>query len=97
MTWPASLSIINGMKWYEAMQDNTENKSERIMLAAAKIIKAQIQEMSYSMDFYPSNHDICDVDAACQWLPSMLQMFLQLIVKSTIKRGSIGQCLVRTA
>ena len=88
--------LIINHKWYETMQDNTEDESERIMLAAAKIIKAQIQVMSYSMDFYPSNH-ICDVDAACQWLPSMLQMFRQLIVKSTIKRGSISQCLVRTA
>ena len=49
------------------------------------------------MDFYPSNDDICDVDAACQWLPLMLQMFLQPIVKVTVKRAAIGQCLVRAA
>ena len=60
----ASLTIND--KWYEAKRDNIEGESERIMLAAAKIIKAQIREMSYSMDFYPSNDDIRDVDAACQ-------------------------------
>ena len=49
------------------------------------------------MDFYPSNDDIRDVDAARQWLRSMLQMFLQPIVKSTLKRAAIGQCLVRAA
>ena len=49
------------------------------------------------MDFYPSNDDIRDVDAACQWLPSMLQMFLQPIIKSTVKTAAIGQCLVRAA
>ena len=49
------------------------------------------------MDFYPSNDDIRDVDATCQWLASILQMFLQPIVKSTVKRAAIGQCLVRAA
>ena len=49
------------------------------------------------MDFYPSNDGIRDVDAACQWLHSMLQMFLQPIVKSTVKRAAIGQCLVQAA
>ena len=90
-------SLIINDKWYEAKRDNIEDKSERIVLAAAKIIKAQVREMSYSMDFYPSNDDIRDVDAARQWLPSMLQMFLQPIVKSTLKRAAIGQCLVRAA
>ena len=49
------------------------------------------------MDFYPSNDDIRNVDAACQWLPSTLQMFLQPIVKSTVKRAAFGQCLVRAS
>ena len=69
-------SLIINDKWYEAKRDNIEGESERIVLAAAKIIKAQIREMSYSMGFHPSNDDIRDVDATCQWLPSMLQMFL---------------------
>ena len=86
--------MINGMRLSEI---NIEKESERIVLAAAKIIKAQIQEISYGIDFYPSNGDICDVYAACQWLPSMLQMFLQTTAKSTVKRAAIGQCLVRTA
>ena len=90
-------SLIINDKWYEAKQDNIEYKSERIVLAAAKIIKVQIGEMSYSMDFYPSNDNIHDVDASCHWLPSILQMFLQPVVKSTVKRAAIGQCLVRAA
>ena len=49
------------------------------------------------MVFYASNDDIRDVDAACQQLPSMLQMSVQPIVKSTVKRAAIGQCLVRAA
>ena len=56
--------IIND-KWYEAKQDNIEDKSERIVFAAAKIIKAPIREMSYSLDFDPVNDDIHNVDAAC--------------------------------
>ena len=90
-------SLIINDKWYEAKRDNIQDESERIVLAAAKIIKAQIRELSYSMGFHPSNDDIRDVDAACQWLPSVSQMFLQPIIKSTMKRASIGQCLVQSA
>ena len=45
----------------------------------------------------PSNDDIRDGDAVCHQLPSMLQMFLQSIVKSTMKRAANGQCLLRAA
>ena len=53
--------------------------------------------MSYSLDFEPSKDDIHEVDAACWWLTSMLQMFLQTIIKSTMKGTAIGQCLVQDA
>ena len=38
-------SLIINDKWYEAKRDNIEDESERIVLAAAKIIKAQIREI----------------------------------------------------
>ena len=58
-------SLIINDKCCEAKQDNIEDKSERIVSAAAKIIKAPIRKMSYSLDFEPSNDNIHDVDAAC--------------------------------
>ena len=58
-------SLIINDKCCEDKQDNIEDKSEGIVFAAAKIIKAAIRKMSYSLDFEPSNDDIHDVDAAC--------------------------------
>ena len=46
-------SLIINDTWYEDKWGNIKDESERIELAAAKIIKAQIWEMSYSMDFSP--------------------------------------------
>ena len=46
-------SLIINDTWYEDKWGNIKDEFERIKLAAAKIIKAQIWEMSYSMDFSP--------------------------------------------
>ena len=35
-------SLIINDKWYEAKRDNVEDESERVVLVAAKIIKAQL-------------------------------------------------------
>ena len=44
-------SLIIKDTWYEDKWGNIKDESERIELAAAKIIKVQIWEMSYSMVF----------------------------------------------
>ena len=47
-------NIIN-KKWYE---ERTNNMVERIVTAAAKLIKSQIRETRYNLDVYPSLDEI---------------------------------------
>ena len=54
--------IIND-KWYEAKKQNIQDKSERIIACAAKIIKLEIRQMTFKTDTYLSIHDIRDTDA----------------------------------
>ena len=88
--------IINE-KWYEAKKQVIQDKSERIIACAAKIIKAEIREMTFKTDTYPSNHDIWDTDSGLEWLPPLLKNFMNKITKSKIQQASIGQCIVRSA
>ena len=70
---------------------------ERIIACAEKIINAEIREMTFKTDTYPSNHDIQDTDAGLKWLPPLLKNFMNKITKSKIQLSSIGQCIVRSA
>lgn len=65
----------NGMrrKW-----ENIEDESARIVMATAKIIKAQIREMSCSMDSYPTNNDINVNNNAYQELLPILQQSISV-------------------
>ena len=81
--------IIND-KWYEAKKQNIQDESERIVACAAKIINAEIREMTFKTDTYPSNHVIRDTDAGLEWLPPLLKNFMNKITKSEIQQASIG-------
>ena len=54
--------IINE-KWYSEKKANIEDefKAERIVITAAKIIRAEIRERKYNTDSYPTNDDISNV------------------------------------
>jgi len=49
-------SIINN-KWYSKRQSNVVDESHRIIVAAAKLIKAEIREKSYTNKEYPVSTD----------------------------------------
>ena len=49
--------IINE-KQYSEKKANIEDEAERIVITAAKIIKAEIREKEYNSDSYPTNDDI---------------------------------------
>lgn len=49
-------SLIISDKLYDAKRENIEEESARIVIAAGKIIKAQIIVISCNMDSYPPNH-----------------------------------------
>ena len=88
--------IINE-KWYSYKEDNIEDEDERIVTAAAKIIRAEIRECKYDSEFDPTNEDIANIDRGRQWVPRHLQTLLKIIVVSELKQNSIGHCIDQLA
>ena len=60
--------IIND-KWYTGKKENIEDEAERIVVTAAKIIKAAIREKEYDVNSYPTNEDIKSMDQGISWVP----------------------------
>lgn len=88
--------IIND-KWHSERNDSIEDEVERIIIAAAKIIRAEIREKSYDSELYPTNEDITNIERAKEWVPHYLQTFLKTIISSQLKQISIGHSIVQSA
>ena len=89
-------SIIND-KWYSERKKDTEKEIERIVIAAAQIIREAIRESNYDLNSYPTTEDIADVDKGKEWIPHHLQTFLKMIMQSELKQNSIGHAIVQAA
>ena len=88
--------IINE-KWYSDKKANIEDEAERIVITAAKIIRAEIREKEYNSDSYPTNDNISNIEKSREWIPRHLQTLMKTIVSSELKQNSIGQCIVQAA
>ena len=84
-------------QWYADRSADPESEMERIVLSAAKIIKAKIKEQEYDMEKYPSDEQIGSLEKGRSWLPKLLLDFLKTLIKSDTKQVSIGQCIVQAA
>jgi len=82
-------------KWYEERERNIDDESERIVVAAAKLIKSAIQEMDCDLNTYPSCQIFDDIEKAKQWLPSLLNKFISNLVSTDIKIASLGHAIVQ--
>ena len=88
--------IINS-KWYDDRQDNIGDEAIRIIRTAAKIIRGEIREAEYDVDFYPGSDHIKDNIKGKEWLPRTLQVFMSELISSNLKQVSLGQCIVKAA
>ena len=88
--------IIND-KWYSEKKEDIQEEAERIMIAAAKIIRAEIRERKYDSNSYPANEDISSVDKGREWIPHHLQTFLKITVRSELKENSFGHSIIQSA
>ena len=88
--------IIND-KWYAEKKTNVEDEAERIVTAAAKIIRAEIRVREYDSSSYSTNQDITNFDQSRQWVPHYLQKFLEIIISSKVKQNSIGHSILQSA
>ncbi len=86
--------IINE-KWYSEKKAAIEDEAERVVIAAAKIIK--IREQNFDLESYPTNEDIIKTDRGSKWIPGHLQTFLKIIIPSELKQNSIGHSIVQSS
>ena len=79
-----TILCVSGMqqyRWYRDCCCNPEEDSMRVVVASAKLIRAQILASEYSIDQYPLNAQFHDVDRARQWMPELLNAFLGIIIR----------------
>ena len=68
---------------------------EDIIIAAAKIIKAEIRELKKPIDVYPTTAEISDFVISRLWIPEGLQTFLHQLVNSDTKRHCFKKCITQ--
>ena len=91
-----STYIIND-KWYTGKKENIEDEAERIVVTAAKIIKAAFREKEYDVNSYPTNEDIKSMDQGISLVPRYLHTFLKMLGLPELKQISIGQSIIQAA
>jgi hypothetical protein len=89
-----ALRIVND-KWYSDRKQDPRKESERIMETAAKLLRASVRERDYDNDTYPLNSVIRDRALAKQWLPPLLQTFLEHLFPDEVKQIAIGHSIVQ--
>lgn len=84
-------------KWYSERDINSAQEADRIVLAAAKIIREEIRESKYTRGEYPSIEDIKDPQKGKHYLTPCLRTFVERLIPSNIVRqASIGQALLQS-
>ena len=76
--------IINE-KWYDERKKDVVEEKKRIITAAAKLIKAEIREMSCDTTVYPSVEEA----QSTNWIPDGLRYFLSHFTSSDLKVESV--------
>ena len=82
---------------YAARKEVAEEKAERIIRTAAKIILDEIRSSKFTCEAYPTNEDIESIQQGKEWLPNYLRMFMELLIKYPLKQVSVGQAIVNAA
>lgn len=55
------VTFVISDKWYQDRQNDRTKESERIMVAAAQLIREEIREREYTKLSYPNQHDVRDL------------------------------------
>ena len=76
---------------YKEKGHTTEEEAERVISLAALLVKAEVREVGYNNDFYPSPDDIQDLN----WSPKLLKQLMKGLTKSNTKQEFIAQCIVK--
>ena len=90
-------SCVINEKWYGDRRTEIADESVRVVVAAAKLIKAQIREMVCDMDKYPLNAQFDDAESARKWVPTLLQAFMENVACDSVKQVALSHCIVQAS
>ena len=76
-------------------QNDKDKDGEKLVMTAAKLIKAEIREKKYDTSTYPKTTDIHNKTGG--WIRKLLKVFLEVLVRSDLRQNSIGQAIVQVA
>lgn len=88
--------IVNNI-WSSNKMESSEEEAMRIVKTAAKIIIAEIAEMVYDVDFYPTDDVVKSMEQGRDFLPVYLLVLMNILLPCPVKQISIGQCIVKAA
>jgi hypothetical protein len=88
------VSHIVSNKWYEGIDGDEGTEAEKLVKAAARLIRAEIREKQYDMESYPP---ISSAAADKECVPSLLKLFMECIVTDKLKQNAIAQAIVQAS
>ena len=73
-------------KYWDERKDNTDD-SKLFVFAAAKILILELRSKTdFDVIHYPSSSDIADVESNKLWLPELLRVFMETLIKDPLKQ-----------
>ena len=88
-------SFILNDKWYSDRDKDVTIESYRIVKSAAKLIAAEIRDLDCDLNHYSTANDIHADDSKV--VPPLLQLLMQILVPSPVKRAALSQCIMQAA
>ena len=78
--------------WYKSRNSNISEEKRRIIMAAASLLRDDIQSATFDSEYYPSD---VDITAGKDFLPPLLKYFMESLISSELKQAALGQCLLK--
>ena len=90
--WKEMAAYIVNKQWHEQQK---EKDIEHIVITAAKLLKTAIRETPYKMDSYPVCADVQNPQHVMEWMPDLLQVFMDHLMSNEVKKTAIGHSIVQ--
>ncbi|KXJ06661.1 hypothetical protein AC249_AIPGENE6377 [Exaiptasia diaphana] len=90
-------SIINEF-YYMPKQADVQTEKERIVAAAAQLIKSEIKDLQVAQGTYPSPEDMKSIDKAFEFIPNLLSSFLRSLFAgkaADLKIAALSQAIMQ--
>jgi hypothetical protein len=72
------------------------DESQKMVVAAARLLKDSIRRQQFDTDVYPEPSDVGDLSKCKTWLPTLLRIFVEELFADEVKQVSLGQSIVQS-